>query len=154
MAKEIERKFLVDLSKLENLPEGNVIRQGYIPAEGATVRVRTMNEKAFLTLKGKMSGITRSEFEYEIPLTDALAMLQELCSPPLIEKTRYLIPYAGHTWELDIFEGDNDGLIMAEVELSHEDEVIELPPWITKEVSNDRRYYNAALRLNPYCLWT
>jgi len=153
MAKEIERKFLVDLSKLENLPEGNVIRQGYIPAEGATVRVRTMNEKAFLTLKGKMSGITRSEFEYEIPLTDALAMLQELCSPPLIEKTRYLIPYAGHTWELDIFEGDNDGLIMAEVELSHEDEVIELPPWITKEVSNDRRYYNAALRLNPYCLW-
>ena len=153
MAKEIERKFLVDLTKLDRLPEGNIIRQGYIPAEGATVRIRTMNKLAFLTLKGKMKGITRSEFEYPIPVDDANAMLKELCAPPLIEKTRYIINFADHIWELDIFEGENEGLILAEVELEHEDETVELPEWITKEVSDDRRYYNANLRLHPYTSW-
>jgi len=153
MGTEIERKFLADLSQLGELPEGSIIQQGYIPANGVTVRVRTMGSKAFITLKGRTKGITRSEFEYEIPVEDAQAILQELCSPPHIEKTRYLIPYAGHIWELDIFEGDNEGLIMAEVELGSEDEAVELPPWVIKEVSDDRRYYNASLRLNPYQLW-
>ena len=150
MATEIERKFLVDPTRLPALPEALVIKQGYIPAEGATVRVRTKNCKAFLTLKGRAKSLTRSEFEYAIPYDDALAMLQELCAPPLIEKRRYEIVYENHVWEVDIFEGENAGLYLAEIELQREDERFALPPWVTKEVTHDRRYYNANLRVFPF----
>ena len=153
VGKEIERKFLVDPSRLNKLPEGSSIRQGYIPAHGATVRVRIMGEDAYITLKGRSEGITRSEFEYPIPVDDAKAILEELCTPPIIEKTRYKINFENHIWELDIFEGENSGLVMAEVELASEDETVKLPPWVTREVSGDKRYYNANLRVNPYMLW-
>lgn len=154
MPKEIERKFLVDPGLLPALENPYVIRQGYIPTQGtATVRIRISNEKAFLTLKGRATGLTRSEFEYPVPLHDAEKMLQELCAYPLIEKKRYIIPYGGHIWELDIFEGKNEGLIVAEIELDNENEVFERPPWITKEVSFDPRYRNANLITLPYAVW-
>ena len=154
MAKEIERKFLVDPLRLPVLETPYVIKQGYIPTiQKATVRIRISNDKAFLTLKGKATGLTRSEFEYLIPVDDAEKMLQELCASPLIEKKRYLIPYEGHTWELDIFEGDNAGLIVAEIELNDEDEVFKKPPWATKDVSFDPRYRNSNLITHPYSLW-
>jgi len=150
MATEIERKFLIDPKKLPPLPKPMTIKQGYIPAEEVTVRVRLVDEKAFLTLKGKAVRLSRSEFEYPIPYEDAVAMLEELCVPPLIEKKRYELPYEGHLWEIDIFEGENSGLFLAEVELQAEEEAVTLPPWVTKEVSQDRRYSNARLRLHPY----
>lgn len=154
MAKEIERKFLVDTAKLPALPKGKVLKQGYVPTGGsATVRVRISNDQAFLTLKGKATGLTRSEFEYPVPLKDAQNILHELCSRPFIEKTRYLIPYGGHTWELDIFEGDNKGLVIAEIELESEDEIFERPVWVTKEVSDDTRYRNSNLITCPFCTW-
>jgi len=154
MAKEIERKFLVDTAKLPTLPKGKVLKQGYVPTGGsATVRVRISNDQAFLTLKGKATGLTRSEFEYPVPLKDAQNILYELCSRPFIEKTRYLIPYGDHTWELDIFEGDNKGLVIAEIELESEDEIFERPVWVTKEVSDDTRYRNSNLITCPFCTW-
>jgi len=156
MPKEIERKFLVDPKLLPPLQNPHIIKQGYIPTResGATVRVRISNENAFLTLKGKTTSLTRLEFEYAIPLEDAQKMLQELCVPPLIEKKRYLLPYKGHTWELDVFERDNEGLIVAEIELKREDEAFEKPVWITEEVSSDPRYRNANLVRHPYSLWS
>jgi len=153
MAKEIERKFLVDSSKLPTLPPPNHIIQGYIPAQNATVRVRIKNNNAYLTLKGKSKGLSRSEFEYPIPLSDAKNMLQELCIKPYIEKNRYNIVVGNHTWELDIFEGANSGLIIAEVELKSEDEEFIKPSWITKEVSFDARYRNSYLVNHPYSQW-
>ncbi|AKF24952.1 adenylate cyclase [Sulfurovum lithotrophicum] len=154
MPKEIERKFLVNPELLPVLENPHVIRQGYIPTQGtATVRIRISNNKAFLTLKGRATGLTRSEFEYPVPLEDAEKMLQELCVPPLIEKKRYLILYRGHTWELDLFEGDNAGLIVAEIELDDENEAFEKPPWVSQEVSFDPRYRNANLITHPYSRW-
>lgn len=150
MGIEIERKFLFDPHRVPPLPEPHVIRQGYIPAEGATVRVRITNSRAFLTLKGKTRELARSEFEYEIPSSDAETILQELCAKPLIEKRRYVLEYEGHRWELDIFEGDNEGLYMAEIELQSADESFALPPWVIREVSHDKRYYNANLRVHPF----
>jgi adenylate cyclase len=150
MATEIERKFLIDPKKLPPLPKPMIIKQGYIPADEVTVRVRLIDEKAFLTLKGKTDRLTRSEFEYPVPRDDAVAMLGELCAPPLIEKKRYRLLYEGHVWEVDIFEGGNRGLFLAEVELGSEEESVTLPPWVIKEVSYDRRYSNANLRLHPF----
>ena len=153
MAKEIEKKFLVDMVKLPTLPKGHIMKQGYVPTQGITVRARISDEQAFLTLKGRATGLTRSEFEYPIPVEDAQQILDELCAHPLIEKTRYLIPYGDHTWELDIFEGDNQGLIVAEIELDSEDEQFELPVWTTEEVSYDRKYRNSNLVAHPFCSW-
>jgi len=153
MAKEIERKFLVDQNELPPLPQGYIMKQGYIPAQGITVRTRISNDQAFLTLKGKSSGLSRSEFEYPIPVEDAQQILDELCTHPLIEKIRYLIPYENHTWELDIFEGENEGLIVAEIELEKEDDIFKKPVWVTQEVSHDTRYRNANLIKHPYLLW-
>jgi len=153
MAQEIERKFLVHSDKLPPLPSPKVIKQGYVPTEGTTVRVRISNDNAFLTLKGRATGITRSEFEYAIPVTDAQAMLDELCTTPYITKKRYLIEHAGHTWELDIFEGENEGLIVAEIELESEDEVFEKPEWVAKEVSDNPCYRNVYLAGHPYTFW-
>ena len=154
MAKEIERKFLVDSSKLPTLPKGMVLKQGYIPTGStATVRARISNDQAFLTLKGRATGLTRSEFEYPIPVEDAQQILNELCTHPLIEKTRYLIPYGEHTWELDVFEGENEGLVVAEIELESENEAFELPVWVTEDVSHDTRYRNSNLITHPFSNW-
>ncbi len=153
MGVEIERKFLVDTSKLPPLPQPYTIKQGYIAASNATVRVRIRDEKAFLTLKGMTTGISRSEFEYSIPHADAEAMLAQLCEKPYIDKKRYLLEHAGHTWELDIFEGENEGLVIAEIELTGEEEMFERPEWVTTEVSDDPRYRNAYLVKKPFKSW-
>ncbi|WP_299199632.1 CYTH domain-containing protein [uncultured Amphritea sp.] len=154
MAQEIERKFLVNMDKVHLPDQGLTICQGYIQtADKTTVRIRIMGDKAFLTLKGASKGISRSEFEYEIPVTDARQMLDELCTGPVVYKTRYLITHKSHLWELDIFTGDNQGLIVAEVELDSENEQPELPDWITQEVTGDKRYYNSNLLTHPFKNW-
>jgi adenylate cyclase len=155
MAYEIERKYLVDMTKL-NMDEAvkkQRMRQGYLLNEkGRNVRVRIGGEKAYLTVKGAADGIRRLEFEYEIPVEDAEAMLG-LTDGRLIEKTRYFFEVGGKTWEVDIFEGQNAGLVVAEIELEGENEAFERPLWITEDVSDDSRYLNAQLLLHPYCEW-
>lgn len=155
MAQEIERKFLVRDDRWRNGAEGLLYRQGYVPTrDRRTVRVRIVGDTGYLTLKGATQGIARAEFEYPIPKADAEAMLAELCEPPLIEKVRYRITVGQHLWEVDEFLGDNTGLILAEIELQHEDEAFEWPGWIGEEVSGDPRYYNSALVRSPYRTWT
>lgn len=154
MAIEIERKFLVDQIKLPLLHDGMVMKQGYMKtADLNTVRVRIQDEQAYLTLKSSSQGSSRLEFEYPIPLEDAEEILENLCQKPFIDKKRYLIEHEGHTWELDIFEGENKGLIVAEIELSSEDETFVLPAWITQEVTTDKRYANSNLVIHPYSSW-
>ncbi len=154
MATEIERKFLVRADDWRAGASGVVIRQGYLASSPAlAVRVRTCGERAYLTIKAGASARVRSEFEYEIPAAEASIMLDALCPPPLIEKTRYRVAFAGHTWEVDVFEGDNKGLIMAEVELTAEDEVVALPSWVGEEVTDDPRYLNANLARQPFRTW-
>lgn len=154
MAKEIERKFLIDISQLGDLKSGVEIKQGYISTtDNAAVRIRLSGDKAFLTLKGENTGATRTEFEYEIPVKDANEMLAELCSGPVIDKTRYFVEHCGHTWEIDIFHGDNDGLIVAEVEMQSENESVDIPAWAVKEVTGEAKYYNAHLLNNPFKNW-
>lgn len=156
MAVEIERKFLVDIAQLPVLPVGTVIKQGYLPSSNKTVtRVRLKGEKAFLTIKGanNAAGTTRLEFEYAIPVPDAKQLLSELCDKPLVEKVRYEIAMGEHTIELDIFSGDNEGLIVAEVELASEDEVFVAPEWFADEVTGDARYYNSSLIKRPFKTW-
>ena len=154
MALEIERKYLIDLEKIGTLENGIRIKQGYLSTnKDAVVRVRVKNDKAYLTIKGSNIGVTRLEFEYEIPLIEANEMLDKLCQKPVIDKTRYLIDYENHTWELDIFYGDNEGLVVVEVELSSEDETIILPSWVKEEVTSDARYYNSNLMKHPFKDW-
>lgn len=154
MAIEIERKFLIDLDKVDNLKNGYRIKQGYIKTKDNTVvRVRIRDDEGFLTIKGENKGASRLEFEYGIPLEDANEMLEKLCSSPIIDKTRYLINHNNHTWEIDIFYGENDGLVIAEVELESENEVVELPLWIKEEVTGNKKYYNSNLLDNPFCYW-
>lgn len=153
MAIEIERKFLVKGEEWRSLGTGVPYRQGYLLAnQGKTVRVRRAGDRGYLTIKGANQGISRQEFEYEIPLSDAEELL-ELCDRPLIEKTRYTMLYKGLTWEVDEFWGDNKGLIIAEVELTDPEQSVQLPDWIDREVSSDPRYFNAALARNPYQSW-
>jgi len=154
MGVEIERKFLIDETLLPQLTDGHTIKQGYIQtADRNTVRVRVSDDKAFLTLKSSSTGATRLEFEYPVPLEDAEQMLENLCQKPFIDKKRYLIEHEGHTWELDIFEGENKGLIVAEVELESENEAFALPAWVKEEVTTDKRYANSNLIQNPYSNW-
>lgn len=154
MALEIERKYLIDLEKISPLENGIRIKQGYLSInKNAVVRVRVKNDKAYLTIKGSNSGIARLEFEYEIPLDEANEMLEKLCQKPVIDKTRYLINHENHTWEVDVFYGDNEGLVVAEVELLREDEHINLPIWIKEEVSHDDRYFNSNLMKLPFKDW-
>lgn len=154
MGKEIERKFLVEGSAWRKLAKGTHYRQGYLSTvKERTVRVRTIDDKGFLTIKGITIGATRAEYEYEIPVGDANAMLDNLCERPLIEKTRYKIEYQGFTWELDEFEGENQGLILAEIELSAEDQNFTLPAWIGEEVTGDPRYFNSNLIKKPFTTW-
>ena len=154
MAQEIERKFLLAGDGWRGLAEGVEYRQGYLCAERTrTVRVRIAGNKGFLTIKGAAAGITRSEYEYAIPVEDARAMLHTLCPQPQIEKKRYTIPYKGFLWEVDEFFGLNQGLLVAEIELSFENQQFERPEWIGREVTADRRYTNAALCITPFSTW-
>ena len=154
MALEIERKFLIDINKLVKLENGYDIKQGYIQTKDKTaVRVRVKGDEAFLTIKGENIGATRLEYEYPIPVVDANEMLAKLCAKPIIDTTRYLIYHKKHTWEIDTFNKENDGLIVAEVVLESEDEMVELPEWIVKEVTDDARYYNSNLLEHPYSQW-
>ncbi|EKD84135.1 MAG: adenylate cyclase [uncultured bacterium] len=154
MAQEIERKYLVKGSGWKTMAKGIRYCQGYLStAKERTVRVRTFDSKGFLTIKGISVGISRAEYEYEIPATDAESILKTLCEGPLIEKNRYKISHAGLTWEVDEFFGDNAGLVVAEVELSSENQKIDLPAWVGEEVTGDLRYSNSNLTKNPYKNW-
>ena len=154
MATEIERKFLVEGEAWRQGAVGTTLRQGYLSTvKERTVRVRSVGEEGFLTVKGISVGATRVEYEYGIPAADAAEMLDDLCERPLIEKVRYRIPFAGLVWEVDEFLGVNAGLIVAEVELADEDQQFERPPWAGNEVTDDPRYFNANLIANPYVTW-
>ncbi len=169
MAVEIERKFLVQKDKLPQGMVGKRYIQGYLSHEkNCVVRVRIVEDvgknaskdvsedvgedKAFLTIKGKQVGISRAEFEYSIPVEEAWGLLNLAPQKP-IEKTRYTVQHQGHQWEIDVFEGVNEGLIVAEIELESEEEAFKKPHWLGKEVSDDSRYSNAALNLTPYTIW-
>lgn len=152
---EIERKFLVkpELWLTVNKGTGQQYVQGYLLTEpGKTIRVRIGGDQGFLTIKGATKGISRSEFEYEIPVAEAEQLLKQFCAA-LVAKTRYLIEHKGKHWEVDVFAGDNEGLVVAEIELAAEDEAFELPDWVDQEVSDDERYYNAYLSAKPYKTW-
>ena len=154
MAKEIERKFLVRGEDWRAMARGTRYRQGYLSTvKERTVRVRTIDDKGFLTIKGVSVGATRSEYEYEIPAADADEMLDDLCEKPIIEKDRYKIPAGDVTWEVDEFFGVNDGLIVAEVELQSEDQSFPKPDWIGDEVTGDPKYFNANLIARPFSTW-
>jgi adenylate cyclase len=154
MGQEIERKYLTTSNAWRRLASGVLYRQGYIATQtGHTVRVRMAGDVGVVTLKTKTVGICRSEYEYPIPLQDAAEMLEQLCDRPLIEKYRYTIPLENVIWEVDEFLGDNQGLIVAEVELESEDQVVALPDWIGAEVSGDARYYNSNLARVPFSEW-
>jgi adenylate cyclase len=155
---EIERKFLVDDSTGDvpwtNDSEAVGIRQGYLASgERGVVRVRVAGSRAFLTVKGPTRGVTRSEFEYEVPTDDAEAML-ELCSGAVVSKTRYVAEHHGRRWEVDVFDGANRGLVLAEIELDSEDDSFEKPDWLGREVSDLKRYANSSLSLRPYSIWS
>ncbi len=155
VAVEIERKFLVcNESWRAGAGTGVRFRQGYlIGASQASVRVRIEGEHANLNIKGATLGVRRQEYEYPIPLDEASELLDTLCEKPLIEKTRYTLRYAAHLWEIDCFEGENAGLVVAEIELGDENEPFERPAWLGEEVSGDPRYYNVSLVKHPYREW-
>lgn len=153
---EIERKFLVkrDGAFKKEASSSSVIAQGYMDVSGATVRIRLRDDKAYLTIKGPSpdGGLSRYEFEREIPVADANEMLK-LCKGGVVEKVRYLVPYSGHTFEVDEFTGANEGLLFAEVELTSADEPFDKPSWLGPEVTGDRHFYNKKLLRHPYPLW-
>ena len=154
MALEIERKFLLSNDSWRAKATGVQFRQGYLCTEPErTVRVRLEGEIGKLTIKGKVQGITRSEYEYQIPRDEAGALLDSLCRQPLIEKTRYRLEFAGQLWEVDEFHGLNAGLLVAEIELDSEDQPFERPAWLGAEVTAEPRYYNANLVKNPFTRW-
>jgi adenylate cyclase len=153
MALEIERKYLVDLSKWSPADQGTKMIQAYLGlAPNPTVRIRISGEKAFLTIKGRSASISRPEFEYEVPVDDASEMLKLAISNP-VEKTRYEVMHDGFLWEIDVFSGKNTGLVVAEIELESENQQILKPDWILEEVTYDERYYNSYLSCCPYSEW-
>lgn len=152
---EIERKFLVKGPFKELASSSSRIMQGYISSmKGRTVRVRIRDEKGYLTIKGPsdQGGLVRYEFEKEISLQDARDLMK-ICEPGIIDKTRYLVPYEGHIFEVDEFYGENEGLILAEVELNAPDESFDRPAFLGREVTGDRRFYNSCMRVHPYSQW-
>ena len=154
MGKEIERKFLVTGEDWRR-DDGVLYRQGYLSTDPErTVRVRTAGPRAYLTIKGRSAGATRAEYEYEIPVADADEMLSQLCERPLIEKRRHTIEHDGHAWEVDEFAGENAGLVLAEIELEHEEQTFARPAWVGVEVTDDPRYFNANLVRHPYRVWS
>ena len=155
MGVEIERKFLVvgDAWRAAASP-GMPCRQGYLSTDpGCSVRVRVCGDKAWLNVKSAVIGLARREYEYEIPLSDAHEILETLCVKPLIEKTRFIVEHEGRAWEIDVFEGDNSGLVVAEIELESAGEEFALPTWTGDDVSGDARYYNQRLVGHPYSRW-
>jgi len=151
---EIERKFLLAGDGWRALAQPALLRQGYLSTDPErVVRVRIEGVRATLTIKGKTSGATRGEWEYEIPVADAGELLDRLCQRPLIEKYRSRVVHAGKVWEIDEFLGENAGLLLAEIELASEDEAFAEPEWIGAEVSDDARYFNANLIRHPYSRW-
>jgi len=151
---EIERKFLVTGDSWRGQGTSTVVRQGYLSTvKERTVRVRAAGDEGTLTIKGITVGASRTEFEYEIPVEDADAMLDELCEQPIVEKTRDVVEVDGTTWEIDEFGGVNEGLIVAEVELDSPDEEFTRPDWLGDEVTDDPRYFNANLIAHPYTEW-
>lgn len=154
MALEIEHKFLVKSSAYRSLAKPVLYRQGYLAVlSDKIVRVRTAGTKAYITIKAKVSVLTRKEYEYEIPLADAETMLNEMCMGPLIEKYRYKIFYEGFVWEVDEFLGDNSGLVVAEIEVKSENQDFPIPLWVDTEVTGDPRYLNSNLSKKPFNTW-
>lgn len=155
MSQEIERKFLViNDSWKRRADAGTPMRQGYMAgSEKSSVRVRVAGDAAWLNIKSATLGITRTEFDYEIPVMDAHEMLEKLCDARLIEKIRYHVPHGAHVWDVDVFCGANTGLVVAEIELKDAGEPFDKPPWTGDEVSDDPRYYNVCLVRDPYCNW-
>jgi adenylate cyclase len=153
MALEIERKFLVNENNWRN-GQGTMYRQGYLNSdENRNVRVRVIGDRGYLTVKGISQGATRVEYEYEIPKPDAEDMLDNLCEQPLIIKKRFKIEFKGFVWEVDEFLGENQGLIIAELELESENQVFIKPEWIGKEVTGDPKYFNSNLIHRPFSMW-
>lgn len=155
MAQEIERKYLV-VGEYKRLAHNSMrMIQGYIASGRRTVRVRIGDSGAWITIKGasKNGGLSRYEWEKEITVKEAMELLQ-LAEGAVIDKERYYVDYAGHTIEVDEFHGDNEGLVVAEIELSSEDESVELPEWIGREVTGEKRFYNSHLREHPYAVWS
>lgn len=155
--KEIERKFLVDVNKLllttNKVVEENQIEQGYLcKDDGKTVRIRIQDQTGFLTIKGKLENISRNEFEFKIPIEDAKELLK-MCDKTIVKK-RITIKYDKKYWFIDVFDNENRGLVIAEIELKKEKEKVSLPKWLLKEVSNDSKYYNCNLISNPFNTWT
>jgi adenylate cyclase len=154
MGTEIERKYLVKGGAWRALAEGASYRQGYLNSDKErTVRIRSTGDRAYITIKGLTVGASRSEYEYEIPVADGNAMLDLLAERPLIEKRRYKIPYGGVTIEVDEFLAENAGLVVAEVELTSEQQTFDKPAWLGEEVTGDPKYYNATLVRHPYSKW-
>lgn len=155
MGLETERKFLVDKKKWSELakPTGEMYRQGYLLADPVkTIRARMAEKSGFLTIKGKTEGASRAEYEYAIPLTDAKELIDRF-SVSEVTKKRYKISVDHKVWDVDEFLGDNEGLILAEIELQNENEPFTRPAWVTTEVTTDKRYYNAYLSMHPYKTW-
>ena len=155
MGVEIERKFLVNKEKwaLVEKPKGNLFRQGYLVTDPTkTIRVRITDSSSYLTIKGISVGATRQEFEYEIPKVDAEQLLNQFAVSD-VKKIRYEILFDGKIWEVDEFLGENLGLLLAEIELENESEIVELPDWIEREVTNEENYYNSNLSINPFLKW-
>lgn len=154
MGYEIERKFRVEGEAWKEGAACLRYRQGYLSTDkGRTVRVRTAGEQGYITVKGLSQGAGRAEYEYPIPARDAEEMLDSLCLHPLVEKVRWRVTQGRHVWEVDEFFGENQGLVVAEIELGAEDEVFERPAWVTEDVTDDPRYYNANLVTRPYRTW-
>lgn len=155
MALEIERKFLVEGDFMSEVTSSSRIVQGYLASSpSASVRVRIYGEKGYMTVKGRISqsGMSRFEWEKEIPVDEALSLLM-LCAGGVIDKVRHIVPFGGHEFEVDVFAGANEGLILAELELSSEDESFEKPSWLGQEVTGDMRYHNSMLLKHPYNKW-
>ena len=152
---EIERKFLLANSDWRNeVIRSSRIRQGYLgKMDKASVRIRVQGDRANINVKSATLDIRRLEYEYEIPLDEAIEMLDQLCAKPQIDKTRFIVEHGSHVWEIDEFYGDNEGLLVAEVELGSEDEAYEKPAWLGEEVTQDPRYYNVNLIKQPYKQW-
>lgn len=154
MPKEIERKFLVLDDSYKKLTRGVLYKQGYLNSlPDRTVRVRVFDQKGFITVKGKAKGLTRLEYEYGIPYNDAVEMIELLCEKPVIEKLRFKLEANGSTWEVDEFLGDNEGLVIAEIELESEEQEFEKPSWVGEEVTMYSKYSNSNLVKAPYKTW-
>lgn len=155
MATEIEHKFLIrDDRWRRDVYRSQRLRQGYLVSDRVrSVRIRLAGDAAWLNIKSGTLGVCRREYDYAIPAADAQKLLDRLCRQPLLEKTRHWLRYGGHTWEIDVFEGDNTGLVLAEIELTEPSENFARPPWLGEEVSHDPRYYNPSLVEHPYKDW-